>query len=410
MNVPRRCKFIRRIQVRDSLQMRPSWPGTGLPVLAILIFAPLAAAQTNAPTPYASIDKSAIIYAGPGREASHDITDADVVLGMLVPLQGPRRAEGEALLQAARMAVDDEAANPLPKGRRLVLLARDESGPWGRASTEIVRLVTDDRAVALLTSADGGAAHLAEQVGNRLGVPVVTLASDATTTEINIPWLFRLPPSDTAQAEAFVEDIYRQRRFQRVLLVTEENHDGRVGINAFEKAVHKLGAPDPTLLSIDVTFGDFEPYLAAIRGQQPQALVLWTGPQTAARILGGNEKRSVTVYLCQKAAQEPVTRLELGIEGGSVWAAAARPNETGAARESFEQRYRQKTGTLPSPTALGAYDAVRLVAAALRESGPNRARLRDSLAKARNFPGVSGAISFDGAGNNQAAFVLTRLQ
>lgn len=410
MNVPRRCKFIRRIQVRASLQIRSSWPVIGLLVLATLLFAPLAAAQTDGPTPYASIDKSAITYAGPGRDAAHDLTGKDVTLGMLVPLQGPRQTEGEALLQAARMAVDDEAANPLPKGQRLVLVARDESGPWGRASTEIVRMVTEDHAVALLTSADGGAAHLAEQVGNRLGVPVVTLASDASTTRINIPWLFRLPPSDTEQAEAFVEDIYRRRRFQKVLLVTEENHDGRVGSTAFEKAVRKLGVPEPTLLSVDVTSGDFEPYLVAIRGQQPQALVLWTSPQTAARILGGLEKRSVTVYLCQKAAQEPVTRLELGIEGGSVWVAAARPNEAAAGREDFERRYREKTGTLPSPTALAAYDAVRLVAAALRESGPNRARLRDSLAKAHDFPGVSGAISFDGAGNNQNVVTLTRLQ
>ncbi len=387
-------------------------PAHWLAVAWILTLTGGLSAQTDSslPQPYAVINREAIHYAGPGHDASHDLTGADVVLGMLVPLQGPRQAEGEALLQAARMAVDDEAANPLPKGRRLVLLARDESGPWGRASTEIVRLVTEDRAVALLTSADGGAAHLAEQVGNRLGVPVVTLASDATTTEINIPWLFRLPPSDTAQAGAIIEDIYRQRRFQKVLLVTEDNHDGRVGSNAFEKAVQKLGTPDPTLLSVDLTSGDFEPYLVAIRGQQPEALVLWTGPQTAARILGGIERPSVTVYLCQKAAQEPVTRLEQGTARGNVWVAAARPNETAAARQTFEQRYKQKTGTLPSPTALAAYDAVRLVAAALRVSGPNRARLRDSLAKARNFAGVSGAISFDGAGNNQAAFVLTRLQ
>ena len=410
MNTSRCCKVIRRFQVRVLQSIRPSSARMGLLVLATGLFVALAAAQTDSPTPYASIDKNAITYAGPGRNASHDLTGADVVLGMLVPLQGPRQAEGEALLQAARMAVDDEAVNPLPKGQRLVLIVRDESGPWGRASTEIVRMVTEDRTAALLTSADGGAAHLAEQVGNRLGVPIVTLASDATTTQINISWFFRIPPSDAAQAEAIVEDVYRRRRFRRVLLVTEEDHDGRVGSTAFENAVHKLGAPDPTLLSVDVTFGDFEPYLAAVRGQQPEVLVLWTSSQTAARILSGFEKGSATVYLCQKAAQEPVTRLELGTEGGSVWVAATRPNETSTARQTFEQRYRQKTGTLPSPIALAAYDAVRLVAAALRKSGPNRARLRDRLAKVRDFPGVSGAISFDGAGNNQAAFVLTRLQ
>jgi branched-chain amino acid transport system substrate-binding protein len=410
MSVAHRCNRIRQFQLRAFLHVRSSWPGTGLLVLAILTFAPLGTAQTGGPTPYASIDKSAITYAGPGREASDDLTGADVVLGMLVPLQGPRQAEGGAVLQAARMAIDDEAANPLPKGQRLVLLARDESGPWGRASSEIVRLVTQDRAVALLTSADGGAAHLAEQVGNRLGVPVVTLASDATTTEINIPWFFRIPPSDDEQAAAIVQDIHSQHHFRRVLLVTEDNHDGRVGSTAVEKAVQQLAAPEPTILTADPTSGDFEPYLAAIRGQQPEALVLWTGPQTAARILNGIGESSATVYLCQKAAQEPVTRMKRVIEGESVWVAVAPTKEAADGRASFAQRYRQKTGTLPSPIALAAYDAVRLIAAGLRKSGPNRARLRDSLARTRDFPGVTGTISFDGAGNNLTAVVVTRLQ
>jgi branched-chain amino acid transport system substrate-binding protein len=410
MDAFRRRKAVRCSQVKVVQQNRSSWPSIGYLALATLFFASRGSAQNPSPPPYATIDKNAITYAGPGREAADDLTGADVVLGMLIPLQGPRQAEGEALLQAVRMAIDDEAANPLPKGRRLVLVARDESGPWGRASTEIVRMVTEDRAVALLTSADGGAAHLAEQVGNRLGVPVVTLASDATTTEINIPWLFRIPPSDSSQADAIVEDIYRQRQFRKVLLVTEDNHDGRVGSTAFEKAVQKLGVPEPTLLSIDTTSGDFEPYLAAIRGQQPEALVLWTGPQTSARILGGIEKDPVTVYLCQKAAQEPVTRLRLAAEGQSAWVPVARADEAATGRDSFEQRYRQKTGNLPSPAALAAYDAVRLVASALRRSGPNRARLRDRLAKTQDFPGAAGTISFDGAGNNQTSVILARIQ
>ena len=410
MNASRHSKVIRRSQVSILPSIRPSSLGVEFLVLASVLFVAQAPAQTSNPTPYASIDKSAITYAGPGREASHDLTGEDVVLGMLVPLQGPRQPEGEALLEAARMAVDDEAANPLPKGRRLVLVARDESGPWGRASTELVRMVTEDRAVALLTSADGSAAHLAEQVGNRLGVPVVTLASDATTTEINIPWFFRIPPSDSAQAEAIAQDLYHQRHFRKVLLVTEDNHDGRVGSNAFEKAVHKIGAPEPTLLSVDMPSGDFQPYVDAIRGQQPEALVLWTGPQTAARILKGIGTDSTTVYLCQKAAQEPVTQVEQEIEAGRVWVAAAKPDGPHTALESFEQRYTQKTGTRPSPTALAAYDAVRLVAAALRESGPNRARLRDELSKERDFPGVAGLISFDGAGNNQTSVTLAHLQ
>ncbi len=200
---------------------RPVWPhlrsrwliSLRLVAVAFLAATTAANAQSDSPTtpPYAAINREAINYAGPGRETARDLPGPEIKLGLLVPLQGPRQAAGEALRAAAQMALEDEAANPLPGGRRLALVVRDETGLWGRASSEIVRLVFDDRVVALLTSPEGTAAHLAEQVGNRVGVPVLTLASDSTTTQINIPWLFRIVPNDAAQARAFATNIYRER-------------------------------------------------------------------------------------------------------------------------------------------------------------------------------------------------------
>ena len=80
------------------------------------------------------------------------------------------------------------------------------------------------------------------------------------------------------------------------------------------------------------------------------------------------------------------------------------------AQRAFTRRYRERTGNPPSMAARQAYDAIRIIAAALRLSGPNRARLRDRLAKMKNFPGESGVISFDRAGNDLAAVTLARLR
>jgi len=63
-------------------------------------------------------------------------------------------------------------------------------------------LIAEERVAALITSSDGNIAHQAEQIANKIGIPIVTLASDATTTQINIPWIFRLGPSDEDQARA----------------------------------------------------------------------------------------------------------------------------------------------------------------------------------------------------------------
>jgi branched-chain amino acid transport system substrate-binding protein len=341
----------------------------------------------------------------------------------------------------------------LPDGRRLSIVPRDQSGPWGRISNEVVHLVYEDRAVAIVTSLDGGSAHLAEQVGNKVGIPVVTLATDPTTTQINLPWIFRLGPTDAQQAHAFARDIYVARKLKQVILITENGHDGRVGGEQFEKAARELNAPPVIQLAIDPADWNPDSVAKQIAAQKPGALVFWTGHESAARLVPRfrSEFPTAPVYLCQEAAQgrfeesapkhckcearaskmsdeaasgyddivsasagSTGTSSSLRIAGSSaidqknIWIVTPRPAE-GPLRESFERRYRARAGAPATPAAAQAYDAVRLLAAALRRSGPNRARLRDALADLSSYTGASGVISFDHAGNDLSDVTLVRL-
>lgn len=371
-------------------------------------------AQAPPAQPYAAINRDAVSYSGPGRDAAHDLAGREIRLGLLAPLRGPRQAKGEALRHAAEMAIDEANAASLPGGRRLALVTRDESGPWGQASTEIVRMVFDDQALALITSAEGGAAHLAEQVGNKVGVPVLTLSTDTTTTEINLPWIFRLGPTDAAQARAFARDIYGARKLQRVVLVTENDHDGRVGGEEFEKAVREMNAPAPVRIIVEPEKPGGGTWREEPHGAQ--AVVIWTDAETANRLVARmrEELPSAPLYLCRKAAQggwsglnQPRCRACVD-ENPGIWTAESLEGH-GTPREGFEQRYRQRFGAEPGIGAAQAYDAVRVLAASLRQSGPNRARLRDALAGVSGFLGASGVISFDHAGNDLTAVTLTRL-
>jgi ABC-type branched-subunit amino acid transport system substrate-binding protein len=110
------------------------------------------------------------------------------------------------------------------------------------------------------------------------------------------------------------------------------------------------------------------------------------------------------VYLCQEAA---LGRLDADQEG--IWIVTPRPAAS-PLRQIFDQRYRARAGTSPTPAAARAYDAVRLLAAALRRSGPNRARLRDALAALSGYAGVSGVIAFDHAGDDLTDVTLVRFQ
>jgi branched-chain amino acid transport system substrate-binding protein len=385
-----------------------------------------AQADKPAKEPYATIDRDAIDYRGPGRDTAHDLPGPEIKIGMIVPLQGPCKTEGAALVQAARLGIEDEAGSPLPGGRRLALVPRDQSGPWGLASSKIVELVIEERVLAVVTSTSGIMAHLAEQVGNRLGVPILTLSSDAGTTQTNIPWIFRLGPDDTTQAEAFAKDMYSERHFKQVLLVTEDDRDGRLGTEAFRKAARHWGGPLPDRVQISSTPPGIQPMLAHLNAVNPEAVVVWAASDLGARVVEEihHVNSTVPIYLCQKAAAAVAERqgvdqrtetTEQEEHGGSaqvggVWVVVGRQAGNHSGGKEFERRYLERTGNSPSIAAMQAYDAIRLMAAALRQSGPNRARLRDRLARLKNFSGVSGTISFDRAGNDLAAVALARLR
>jgi ABC-type branched-subunit amino acid transport system substrate-binding protein len=72
--------------------------------------------------------------------------------------------------------------------------------PWGKASAELVKLIYDDHALAIVAT-DRNSSHLAEQLAVKAFVPVIAISADRDLTAVNIPWVFRLP-ADTPAADA----------------------------------------------------------------------------------------------------------------------------------------------------------------------------------------------------------------
>jgi branched-chain amino acid transport system substrate-binding protein len=382
-------------------------------LLGMAAFPDSAAAQDD-PTPhipYATLDRSAVAYRGPGRESAADLPGTTVKIGLLLPLQGTRAAEGQSLLEAAKLALaEEEAAGPLADGRYMALAVRNEAERWGQASSEMVRLISEEQVAALITSSDGNIAHQAEQIANKIGIPIVTLASDATTTRINIPWIFRLGPSDEDQARAIAAQIYGPGAPKKVLLLAETDHDGRVGTEEFEKAVKHLQGTPPERLEIASSELRLEAISAQVKASAPEAIVLWTSAPLAERLLAllNQGDLAMPMYLCRKAAASVAGNAFPPADGATqatrepsqgTWVTASATGANEREQREFAERYRAKTGVWPSFAALQTYDAVRLVAKSLRVAGANRSRLRDYLAAGNRFAGLSGTIVFDPAGN-----------
>jgi len=379
-------------------------------LLGFFVMSQPAAAQSDGSEakPYAKLDRQSVTYRGPLDRKAKELPEGVAPIGIILALSGPGQAEGKALLAAAQIALEEEQARgTLADGRKLTLVARDESGPWGQASSEILKLVDEDHALVVLTSANGNTAHQADQLANKISFPILTLASDPTTTEANVPWLFRLGPSDTDQVRAFCQRIYTELGLHYVLLIVQSDHDGRIGGGEFEKAARELGANPPEKVEIASSPASLESLSASIGAKNPDAIVVWTDANLARKLLPAIRKDTAgaSVFLCQKAAQFAGEDAELG----RMFTVGSVQMQQKASANNFEQTYRARTGASPGSDAVEVYEAVHLVADGLRRVGANRILLREFFATLGKTADAAGAISFDPAGNSTQKFAVVEL-
>ncbi len=127
--------------------------------------------------PYATVGENGVGYAGPA------IADA----------AGPKLKIGIFGPGADRLAATIEVP-----GYQLTGVGSDV--PWGKASTELVKLVNDPAVIGLV-ALGRDPSHLAEQIAVKTFLPVLAISSDRALTSANVPWIFRLGPEVPA-AEA----------------------------------------------------------------------------------------------------------------------------------------------------------------------------------------------------------------
>ena len=78
--------------------------------------------------------------------------------------------------------------------------------------------------------------------------------------------------------------------------------------------------------------------------------------------------------------------------------------------DGFSEAFQDRTGMLPDYAAAHTYDAFRLLVAAIRKAGLNRARIRDALSELSPWSGASGPVNWDPLGSNTRAPTLGTIQ
>ena len=338
--------------------------------------------------------------------ATDSATDSSLTIriGVFAPFSQP---DGQAILRGVTLAVETVCAGEHGRDYGIELVTRSTDGPWGVASRRVASLAFDDDVVAIIGGATGHEVHLAELVSAKAWVPVVTpWATDLTIDYANVPWVFRVAPSDRAQARALLDYVVEQRH-RRLVVATEGDREGSVARDRIMEAADDLSLPPALVVEYDPT----APTEVAerIAAASPDAIVVWGRARSATSLTAALRENGVGGPVFGPATLFSPEVLDRSDELGELVVAAPFGPQADSSYAAFEAAYVAGFGEAPRAAAALAYDTAMLVMFAADQVGPDRARIRQAIADARH-EGVTGITRFDGLGGATREPVLVELR
>jgi len=307
---------------------------------------------------------------------------------------------------AAQLAVTEINAAGGIAGRPLSLVERDDHGSTDSA-VAVAQSLYDSDVSAVIGGAYSGVTLAAAPVFNGGRRPVVQISPSASSPLLTQAgdYTFRLCPSDLAYGAALAQ-FASDRGLRRAAVLYVNDEYGRGVRQTFAAEFSRLGGEVLELDPFLAARPDAGPYLARI-AEERRAQVI---------VLAANQEEGLPVLSQVRAA-----RLGLPVIAGDGMVGAERTNPAmmegvfvssgylvgspAAINRRFVAAYRKANPEAgpPDQGAAASYDAVYLLARVLRETGPDRNRIRATLARVGNgapaYEGVVGRVMFDAAGD-----------
>ncbi len=326
--------------------------------------------------------------------------EAQVVkIGVQLPLTGERAQVGKAMQNGVRMALDALNSQVPRDGATMEVVFEDDGNTKEGALNALKNLIGDPQVVAIIGEIFSPFVLASKPIVEQVGVSFLTGGTHPKTTE-NSRWIFRVGASDTLLTTLMAQYVVERLAMKKIAVI----HD-RTGIHA--------ARADLVIKSLQLKYGiiptvrgqwtpgdkEFTALLNQVKASGAEALVALGETAEAGPLLQQVRALGLRLTLIAQRDFGAPAVLEVAKEAadGIYILTEYLPGISGANWQAWATGYRQRYRTEPNNIAAAYYDALFLVAEALKQGGPSREEIRTGLEQITAFSGVLGEYSFDRA-------------
>jgi branched-chain amino acid transport system substrate-binding protein len=341
------------------------------------------------------------------KEAAKAAAPAETVvkLGHVAPLTGGIAHLGKDNENGAKMAVDEiNAAGGLKVGDKtykLELVAEDDKAD-PKEGTIAAQKIVDSGAVAVVGHLNSGTSIPASKIYSDVSVTQISpSATNPKLTDQGFKTTFRVVANDNQQGSVLANYAITEMKAKTIAIIDDRTAYGQGLADVVERVAKEKGVKVVAREFTNDKASDFSAILTKVRSAKPD-VVMYGGMDATAGPMAKQMKQlgiKAPMLAGDGVCSPEFIKLAGDASGILTCSMAGEAVEKLARGEEFKSKYKAKFNTDVQIYSPYSYDAVYVIADAIKRAGKAERAAITAVMPATNYSGVTGTISFDEKGD-----------
>jgi branched-chain amino acid transport system substrate-binding protein len=351
---------------------------------------------------------------GGGGAAPTETKNAEIRLGVVGSLTGPNATFGNSTKNGVDLAVEQANQKGGVLGRKVKAIHLDDQGRPEEAKTAVQKLIMQDKVDAVIGEVASSLSLAMAPVAQRAHVVMISPSStNPAVTEIG-DYIFRVCFIDPFQGFVMAKFAKENLKLGSVAILRDVRNDYSVGLaNVFSEEFKKMGGTIVADESYSQGDTDYKATLTKIRAAAPQAIYVPGYYTEVGQIARQARELQIEVPLLGGDGWDSDKLFEGGGKAieGSYFSNHYSVDDPRPSIQKFVADYRAKFNETPDALAALGYEAAAVALGAMTAAGTTEPqKMRDALAKTKDFAGVTGQITLNAARNAEKPAVVIQIK
>ncbi|MFZ5632200.1 MAG: ABC transporter substrate-binding protein [Bacillota bacterium] len=339
--------------------------------------------------------------------------DKTVKIGVLAPLTGDVKTFGESTINGAKLAVENFGGKA-GDFKVDVVTADDRNDPT-EAVNVATKLISQDKVSGIVGSVTSKTTIPVSKLAN--DSKVILISGTATAEKVTVDegkrkeFVFRACFIDPFQGKVAAKFALENLKKKTAAVLYDQSNDYTIGLaNNFKDNFTKGGGQITDFLAYGKDDVDFSAVLTNIAKKNPDILYLPDYYQKVSLIgKQAREKGIKAVFLGGDGWDS--SDLDFKTMEGGYFTNHYSADDPSPEVKKFVEQYKAKYGKTPDALAALAYDAASLLLNAIKTANSkDPAAIQKAMQGTKDFPSISGKISFDQNGNPIKAATILQIK